>query len=260
MRLMIVPLLAAGVALAGCAKNSYVQREVGEVNQKVDAVSAEVEKTHPTYPEAWKGARVQAYRTLGRTGWKISDVVMGAGRIKGEKGSELVRAALDRGVTFIDTADVYGNGHNEELLSRALTGRRHEAIVATKFGNTRLPDGKQAICGRPDYVIEACEASLTRLKTDVIDLYYLHRVDANVPIEDTVGAMASLVAAGAVGLVTTHDLALARVADALAPLAANVHFEDHLEAGAIAFDYRLRPGVVEKSNALELMRAVGLEV
>lgn len=111
---------------------------------------------------------------------------------------DTVHAALDNGVTLIDTADMYGNGHNEELLSRALDGRRDKAILATKFGNLRTPDGKQAICGRPDYVIEACDKSLARLRTDHIDLYYQHRVDPDVPIEDTVGAMASLIEAGKV--------------------------------------------------------------
>lgn len=109
-----------------------------------------------------------------------------------------VRHALDRGVTFIDTADMYGQGHNEELLARALEGRRDEATLATKFGNIRLPDGKGTVCGRPDYVIEACEKSLARLNTDVIDLYYQHRVDPDVPIEETVGAMATLVQQGKV--------------------------------------------------------------
>lgn len=116
-----------------------------------------------------------------------------------EPGSiKTVHHALDRGVTFIDTADMYGQGHNEELLARALEGRRHEATLATKFGNLKLPDGKATVCGRPDYVIAACEKSLARLKTDVIDLYYQHRVDPDVPIEDTVGAMASLVEQGKV--------------------------------------------------------------
>ena len=109
-----------------------------------------------------------------------------------------VRHALDRGLTFIDTADMYGAGHNEELLGEALKGRRNEATLATKFGNIRTPDGKSDVCGRPDYVIEACEKSLARLKTDVIDLYYVHRIDPTVRIEDTVGAMARLVEQGKV--------------------------------------------------------------
>jgi aryl-alcohol dehydrogenase-like predicted oxidoreductase len=109
-----------------------------------------------------------------------------------------VARALDLGVNFIDTADVYGVGHNEELVGRALAGRRHETVLATKFGNVRPPDGAEYVNGRPDYVPKACDASLTRLGVDVIDLYYLHRVDPNVPIEDTVGAMARLVDAGKV--------------------------------------------------------------
>ncbi|HSM39984.1 MAG TPA: aldo/keto reductase [Afifellaceae bacterium] len=109
-----------------------------------------------------------------------------------------IHHALDCGLTFIDTADMYGGGHNEELVGEALKDRRGEAILATKFGNLRLPDGSADVCGRPDYVIEACEKSLKRLNTDVIDLYYQHRVDTNVPIEDTVGAMAQLVEQGKV--------------------------------------------------------------
>ncbi len=109
-----------------------------------------------------------------------------------------IHRALDMGITFIDTADMYGQGHNEELVGRALKERRAEAVLATKFGNIRLPDGTGAVNGKPDYVPQACEASLQRLGTDVIDLYYLHRVDPDVPIEETVGAMAKLVEAGKV--------------------------------------------------------------
>ena len=116
-----------------------------------------------------------------------------------EPGSiETIRRALDLGMTFIDTADMYGQGHNEELVGRALAGRRSEAVLATKFGNIRTPEGKSSVNGRPDYVPQACDASLRRLGIDVIDLYYLHRVDPEVPIEDTVGAMAKLVEAGKV--------------------------------------------------------------
>lgn len=104
--------------------------------------------------------------------------------------------ALDRGVTFIDTADMYGGGHNENLIGEELKNRRGEFILATKFGNTRTADGRPGVCGRPDYVVEACERSLTRLKTDYIDLYYVHRIDPDVPIEDTIGAMAGLAKQG----------------------------------------------------------------
>jgi len=109
-----------------------------------------------------------------------------------------VQRALDLGVTLVDTADMYGNGHNEELVGRAVQGRRDEVVLATKFGNRRLaPDGRK-IDGRPEYCQSACEASLERLGVDMIDLYYLHRVDPQVPIEETVGAMASLVEQGKV--------------------------------------------------------------
>jgi aryl-alcohol dehydrogenase-like predicted oxidoreductase len=106
--------------------------------------------------------------------------------------------AIELGVSFIDTADVYGAGRNEELVGPALAGRRDQVVLASKFGNVRHADGRRDVNGRPDYVPKACDASLKRLRVDVIDLYYLHRVDPNVPIEDTVGAMARLVDAGKV--------------------------------------------------------------
>ena len=105
--------------------------------------------------------------------------------------------APELGIDLIDTSDAYGqNGANEELVGRALKGRRDKYILATKFGNIRLPDGKPGAKGNPDYVIEACEKSLKRLGTDYIDLYFIHRVDDTVPIEDTVGAMAQLKSEG----------------------------------------------------------------
>ncbi|QOG07444.1 aldo/keto reductase [Aureimonas sp. OT7] len=110
-----------------------------------------------------------------------------------------IHRALDLGVTFLDTADMYGVGRNEELVGRALRGRRNEVVLATKFGNVRGPAGERlGIDGRPDYVKAACEASLKRLGVEVIDLYYQHRVDPNVPIEETVGAMGRLVEQGKV--------------------------------------------------------------
>jgi aryl-alcohol dehydrogenase-like predicted oxidoreductase len=104
--------------------------------------------------------------------------------------------ALDMGVDMIDTSDAYAFGKNEDLIGRAIAGHRDRVILATKFGNLRNPDGTTAVNGRPDYVRQACEASLKRLGTDVIDLYYVHRIDPTVPIEDTVGAMADLKAQG----------------------------------------------------------------
>lgn len=110
-----------------------------------------------------------------------------------------IHRAIDLGMRFLDTADMYGTGRNEELVGRALRGRRKEVILATKFGNVRGPNGEfLAVNGRPDYVRRACDASLARLGTEVIDLYYQHRVDPATPIEDTVGAMAELVKAGKV--------------------------------------------------------------
>ncbi len=106
--------------------------------------------------------------------------------------------AAEIGMNFIDSSDAYGGGKNEELIGRAIAGRRNDYIVSTKFGNVRLPDGKPGADGRPQYVAQACEASLKRLGIDVIDLYYQHRVDPKVPIEDTVGAMARLVEQGKV--------------------------------------------------------------
>lgn len=108
-----------------------------------------------------------------------------------------VHRALELGCTFLDTSDAYGSGRNEELLCKALEDRRDQAILATKFGNIRIGNERKII-GTPEYVVEACEKSLQRLGTDHIDLYYQHRVDPNVPIEDTVGAMAKLVEQGKV--------------------------------------------------------------
>ncbi|MDQ1653883.1 MAG: hypothetical protein QOI35_3083, partial [Cryptosporangiaceae bacterium] len=111
----------------------------------------------------------------------------------------VIHRALDLGVTLLDTADMYGPFTNEILVGKAVAGRRDQVVIATKFGNERAADGSRiGINGRPEYVRSACDASLSRLGTDHIDLYYQHRVDASVPIEDTVGAMAELVAAGKV--------------------------------------------------------------
>ncbi len=112
---------------------------------------------------------------------------------------ETIHRALDLGVTFLDTADMYGPFTNEQLVGRAIAGRRDEVQLATKFGNERLPDGTMVgINGSPDYVRKACDASLQRLGVEHIDLYYQHRVDQSVPIEETVGAMKELVDAGKV--------------------------------------------------------------
>lgn len=111
----------------------------------------------------------------------------------------VIHHAIEMGVNFLDTADAYGMGHNEQLVGEAIRDRRDKVILATKFGNMRSPEGGWVgVCGRPDYVMQACNRSLQRLGVDVIDLYYQHRVDAEVPIEDTVGAMKQLVEQGKV--------------------------------------------------------------
>jgi aryl-alcohol dehydrogenase-like predicted oxidoreductase len=127
-------------------------------------------------------------------------------------GIATIHRALDLGVTFLDTADMYGPFTNEQLVGKAIAGRRDEVQLATKFGNERRPDGSRVgINGRPEYVRSACDASLQRLGTDHIDLYYQHRVDPNVPIEDTVGAMAELVEAGKVRHLGLSEAAAATI-------------------------------------------------
>jgi aryl-alcohol dehydrogenase-like predicted oxidoreductase len=132
-----------------------------------------------------------------------------------------IRRAAELGVTLIDTSDIYGNGGNERLVGQALKGIRERVVLATKFGNIRR-DGKPDVDGRPEHVRRACDASLARLGVDAIDLYYQHRVDPRVPIEDTVGAMAELVRAGKVRFLGLSEAAPAtiRKAAAVHPIAA----------------------------------------
>jgi aryl-alcohol dehydrogenase-like predicted oxidoreductase len=144
-------------------------------------------------------------RTLGKSQLKVSAIGLGLMSMSGVYGSAaddesiaLIHYALDKGINFLDSADMYGWGHNEELLGKALKGRREKAIVATKFGQVKTADGKQDVDGSPAYVQKACEASLKRLGIETIDLYYQHRVDSKVPIEETVGAMKRLVEQGKV--------------------------------------------------------------
>ncbi|HEX5229291.1 MAG TPA: aldo/keto reductase [Bryobacteraceae bacterium] len=123
-----------------------------------------------------------------------------------------IQLSLDRGLTFLDTADMYGPFKNEVLVGKAIQGRRGEVVLATKFGNQRTPDGKfLGVNGRPEYVRACCEASLQRLNVEVIDLYYQHRVDPKTPIEDTVGAMAELVKQGKVRYLGLSEAASATI-------------------------------------------------
>ncbi|HWI99405.1 MAG TPA: aldo/keto reductase [Burkholderiales bacterium] len=145
-------------------------------------------------------------RKLGRSPIDVSAVGLGLmsmsgiyGNANDEESIGVIHHALERGVNHLDSSDMYGWGHNETLLGRALKGGwRQKALVVTKFGQVKGADGKQGVDGRPEYVEQACNASLKRLGVDVIDLYYQHRVDPNVPIEETVGAMKKLVEQGKV--------------------------------------------------------------
>jgi len=170
------------------------------------------------------------------------------GRSDDVEAIRVIHHALDRGVTLLDSSDMYGWGHNETLLGKALAGkRRGQAILATKFGQTQRPGGANGVDGRPEYVKAACEASLSRLGVEVIDLYYQHRVDPSVPIEETVGAMADLVKAGkvrALGLSEARPETIRR-AHAVHPIA------------AVQSEYSLLFRV-DAEKTLETTRALGI--
>ena len=194
------------------------------------------------------------YRTLGKSSLSVSAIGLGCMSLSGVYGKAddaesvgLIHHALDVGVNFFDSSDVYGWGHNEELLGRALRGRHDRAIIATKFGNFRNPDGTGGVSGRPEYVAQACDASLRRLGVETIDLYYQHRVDTSVPIEETVGAMARLVERGKV-----RFLGLSEAAPSTVRRAHGVHPITALQT-EFSLLYR-----VEAEAALPLLRELGI--
>jgi aryl-alcohol dehydrogenase-like predicted oxidoreductase len=170
------------------------------------------------------------YRTLGHSNLKLSTIGLGLmsmsgiyGKANDEESIAVIHHAIDKGINLLDSSDMYGWGHNEELSGRAIKGRRDRVVIITKFGQVKNPSGgPNLVNGHPEYVMQACDASLKRLGVEVIDLYFQHRVDPNVPIEETVGAMKRLVEQGkvrAIGLCEAKPATLRR-AHAVHPLSA----------------------------------------
>jgi aryl-alcohol dehydrogenase-like predicted oxidoreductase len=168
-------------------------------------------------------------RRLGKSSLEVSAIGLGCTGLSGTYGPaddgesiKLIHKAIDLGVNHLDSSDMYGWGHNEELIGKALKGRRDRVVLTTKFGQVQNPGGPNKVDGRPEYVVQACDASLKRLGVDVIDVYYQHRVDPQVPIEDTVGGMKRCVEAGKVRFLGLSEAApdTVRRAQRVHPIAA----------------------------------------
>jgi aryl-alcohol dehydrogenase-like predicted oxidoreductase len=193
-------------------------------------------------------------RALGLTGHEVAIFSLGGQATLEQSGTDeeseaIIHRALDLGVNFLDSSDMYGWGHNEQLLGKALRGKRERVVLATKFGNLRKPDGTPGVNGRPEYVRQACDASLGRLGVDVIDLYYQHRVDPAVPIEETVGAMSRLVEQGKVRFLGLSEAAPATVRRA--------HAIHPITALQIEFSLLYR---VEAEETLPTLRELGISL
>ena len=196
-------------------------------------------------------------KTLGNSTLRVGRIGLGCMGMSEFYGGErdeaahikTLHAAIDLGINHFDTADMYGIGHNEELVAKAFSGRWNEVTVATKFGVQRAADGTWlGVCGRPEYVKEACEKSLRRLGRDTIDLYYQHRPDPDVPVEDSVGAMKDLVDAGKVRFIGVSEFSAEqiRAAHAVHPLT------------ALQTEYSLWTRDVEQDGVLDTCRDLGI--
>ncbi|POG77727.1 aldo/keto reductase [Rhizophagus irregularis DAOM 181602=DAOM 197198] len=196
-------------------------------------------------------------RELGKTGVKIPAIGLGCmgmsefyGSTDEEENIKVLNRSIDMGCTFWDTADVYGSGANETLLSKVLKERRNEVFLCTKFAFFRGPNGEFNVSGKPEYVRQACENSLKRLGVDYIDLYYQHRVDSNTPIEDTVGALAELVKEGKVKYIGLSECSAKTLRRAY-----KVH-----PIAAVQMEYSPWTLDIEKSGMLEACRELGVTI
>ena len=194
-------------------------------------------------------------RKLGSQGLVVSELGLGCmgmsdfyGPRDRDEAIATIRRALDLGVTLLDTADMYGPHTNEELVGEAIRGRRDDVVLATKFGIVRLPDGGRMVNGRPDYAFKSCDGSLRRLRVDHIDLYYLHRVDPSVPIDETVGAMGELVQQGKVRFIGLSEAGAETIRKA----------HGTFPLSALQSEFSLWTRDIEENGVLETIRELGI--